>query len=356
MYVIAWYKHEEWLFRFGGNNNHKKTKTNESITVGNKETNTELNMEFSTLKTSVGKKVNEPISVTQVLVTKFVGSLNDASVYADVYIESPNTTGPTINVVNSETTSPNQNGGDQFPLALVHKVNDRMKNFLYVYFIGKRLAFPVIEWFVRNNWEKYGLEKFHDVLLVAYTSDGLSLMDTKISTLMMLDSYTNSMCLESWGRSSYARILIEMKACNEFSDHLVMVVPNLKGNGYTKETIRIEYEYEPPRSSTCLIFALNDENLIIKEVETGSMATTSGTQEEGQSFTSIVDTINVLDKQLLEGKLVLVDYDGKSLEKVDYLGNLGSDDEVEPVENEMPSFLASKPMGGGYGSKSLLKQ
>ncbi|GKG16404.1 hypothetical protein Tco_0358727, partial [Tanacetum coccineum] len=62
------------------------------------------------------------------------------------------------------------------------------------------------------------------------------------------------MCLESWGRSSYARVLIEINACNDFSDNLVMVVPNLEGTGYTKETIRIEYEWEPPRCSTCLIF------------------------------------------------------------------------------------------------------
>nr|GEX59205.1 hypothetical protein [Tanacetum cinerariifolium] len=48
---------------------------------------------------------------------------------------------------------------------------------------------------------------------------------------MMLDSYINSMCLESWGRSSYARILIEINACDEYSDILVMVVPNLEGQG-----------------------------------------------------------------------------------------------------------------------------
>nr|GEX72066.1 hypothetical protein [Tanacetum cinerariifolium] len=56
------------------------------------------------------------------------------------------------------------------------------------------------------------------------------------------------------GRSSYARVLIEINACNNFSDNLVMVVPNLEGNGFTKETIRIEYEWKPPSCSTCLIY------------------------------------------------------------------------------------------------------
>ncbi|GJX33851.1 hypothetical protein Tco_0245408 [Tanacetum coccineum] len=37
------------------------------------------------------------------------------------------------------------------PLASVHEVSDIMKNSLYGYFIGKRLAFLVMEWFARNN-------------------------------------------------------------------------------------------------------------------------------------------------------------------------------------------------------------
>nr|GEW28671.1 hypothetical protein [Tanacetum cinerariifolium] len=168
--------------------------------------------------------------------------------------------------------------------------------------------------------------KFHDVPLVAYISNGLSLMATKIGTTMMLDSYTNLLCLESCGRSSYSGILIEINACNEFSDHSVMAVPNLEGNGYTKETNRIEYEWESPRCRTCLIFGhspidcpivtpkrvVNQKDKVIEEVATGSMATTLGTQEEGQSSTPIVDKINVLEKQILEGKLVLVDDDGET--------------------------------------------
>ncbi|GKE43238.1 hypothetical protein Tco_1470522 [Tanacetum coccineum] len=75
---------------------------------------------------------------------------------------------------------------------------------------------------IRYN-KLYHLENNKD----SYTSDGLSLIATKIGTPMMLDSYTNSMCLESWGRSSHARVLIEIDACNDFNDNLVMVVPNL---------------------------------------------------------------------------------------------------------------------------------
>ncbi|GKB30979.1 zinc knuckle CX2CX4HX4C containing protein [Tanacetum coccineum] len=158
---------------------------------------------------------------------------------------------------------------------------------------------------------------FHDILLVAYTSDGLSLMAKKIGNPMMLDSYTNSMCLESWGQSSYARILIEINACNDFSDHLVMAIPNLKGNGYTKETIRIKYEWEPPRCSPCLIFGHSHADCP-KSLKVAPIRVVNQKDK--------VDKINVLEKHILEGKLVLVDDDGKPLEKVEYLVNLGSDD------------------------------
>ncbi|GJR10392.1 ribonuclease H-like domain-containing protein [Tanacetum coccineum] len=337
------------------------------------------------------------------------------------------------------------------PLAPVHEVNDRMKNSLYGYFIGKRLAFPIVEWFVCNNCEKYGLKKvttvkeffffkfsskegvdsvlrdgtwiireipiflnkwspfvsllkeelshvpvwvkFHDVPLVAYTSDGLSFMATKI------------------------------------------------GNGYTKETIRIEYEWVPPRCSTYLLYghslvdcpkaapnrvvnsmdkdkcqksgtddecfievkkkktggtinslkttpfvatskasklgynkespnnkgngffslsysfgALNVENLIIEKVETSNKATTSGMQEERQTSTPLFKKTNVFGKQILEGKLVLVDDDRKPIDKVDYAGNTGSEDKVEPIDNETTSFLGIKTNGVGYGIRSLFKQ
>ncbi|GKE22601.1 hypothetical protein Tco_1434113 [Tanacetum coccineum] len=139
---------------------------------------------------------------------------------------------------------------------------------------------------------------------------------------MMLDSYMNSICLESWGRSSYARILIEIDACNGFSDNLIMVVPNHEGPGYMIETIRVKYDV----------------------------------QEEGQSATPLVENINMFEKQMLEGKCVLMDDDGKPLKNIAYLDDHDSEDEVEPVDNEMANFLASKPSRVGYGTKSLLEQ
>ncbi|GKC51219.1 hypothetical protein Tco_1073964 [Tanacetum coccineum] len=91
--------------------------------------------------------------------------------------------------------------------------------------------------------------------------------------------------------------------------------------------------------------ALNVKNPVIEEVVTGNMATTSGTQNERRSTTPLAERINVLEKQMLKGKLVLLDDNRKQLKKVDYSGNTCSEDEVEPIDNETVSFLASKPIG-----------
>ncbi|GJS21107.1 zinc knuckle CX2CX4HX4C containing protein [Tanacetum coccineum] len=184
--------------------------------------------------------------------------------------------------------------------------------------------------------------KFHDVMLVAYTSYGLSLIATKIGSPMMLDSYTNSMRWESWGRSNYAIILIKINASNDFSDNLIMAVLNLEGIGYTKETIplkRVVNIMDKGKGGSSRIddegftkvkkkksggndravrrlltssngtFSLSNsfENSVNEEVETSNKAFTYGVQEEGQLSTP-----------------------------------LGSEDEVEFVDNEMASYLTSK--------------
>ncbi|GJT91922.1 hypothetical protein Tco_1080767 [Tanacetum coccineum] len=77
---------------------------------------------------------------------------------------------------------------------------------------------------------------------------------------MMLDSYTNTICLESWGRSSYARATVEVNAEKDLIKEMVVVVLKHEEHGYRKETISIEYEWKQPRFTTCMIFGhSNDE-------------------------------------------------------------------------------------------------
>ncbi|GKE15084.1 zinc knuckle CX2CX4HX4C containing protein, partial [Tanacetum coccineum] len=50
------------------------------------------------------------------------------------------------------------------PFEAVEEVKSRFSNTLYGFFIGKRLAFPLVENYVKNTWAKYGLKRIqlHD--------------------------------------------------------------------------------------------------------------------------------------------------------------------------------------------------
>ncbi|GJS71534.1 glutathione S-transferase T3-like protein [Tanacetum coccineum] len=56
-------------------------------------------------------------------------------------------------------------------------------------------------------------------------------------------------------KSSYARAMIELWADVELKDTLVVDIPKFEGEGYTRSTIRVEYERKPQRCSTCKVFS-----------------------------------------------------------------------------------------------------
>ncbi|GKD10575.1 hypothetical protein Tco_1190260 [Tanacetum coccineum] len=72
--------------------------------------------------------------------------------------------------------------------------------------------------------------KLYDVPIMTFMKDGLSAIATKLGTLLMLDSYTTSMPMKSWGQSSFIRAVINLRADVELNDTLVLVVPKLEGN------------------------------------------------------------------------------------------------------------------------------
>ena len=77
--------------------------------------------------------------------------------------------------------------------------------------------------------------KLHDVPMAAFSEDGLSLIATKIGKPLMLDSYTSTMCMESWGRCSFARCLIEFRANEMLKESVTVAIPLLDGYGCTTE-------------------------------------------------------------------------------------------------------------------------
>nr|GEY54457.1 hypothetical protein [Tanacetum cinerariifolium] len=93
-----------------------------------------------------------------------------------------------------------------------------------------------------NNQVNFRTLEIHDVPMAAFTVDGLSAIDTKLGKPIMMDSYTTSMCNESWGRSSYARVMIEIQLDRERKESMTIAMHNLEDDGVTKEMITFEYE------------------------------------------------------------------------------------------------------------------
>ncbi|GKB39614.1 zinc finger, CCHC-type containing protein [Tanacetum coccineum] len=74
--------------------------------------------------------------------------------------------------------------------------------------------------------------KFHGVHITAFGDVDLSSIATKLGNPLMLDYYTSDMCMQSWGRSSYARVMIEFQVDVELKDNIVVAMPRIKGEGY----------------------------------------------------------------------------------------------------------------------------
>ncbi|GKC20452.1 reverse transcriptase domain-containing protein [Tanacetum coccineum] len=295
-------------------------------------------------------------------------------------------------------------------------ISARFANTVYGFFLGKRVAYPVVANYVRNTWsldailengpwficnnplilKKWNPDvnllkedmgnvpvwvKLHGVPMTAFSEDGLSVITTKLGTPLMLDSYTSDMCIQSYGRSSYARAMIEVRADVELKDTIVVAMPKLTGESNFKGVpvgLKVGFKpvkqvYNRKKDAEPIIEVSNSNpfnalNSVENDVDLGTNVGTSNlaskeTNSSGSSFwnvgssststTPIVDKIDKLEKLIIDGKVSLVDDEGKPLKKVDYPGNHDSEDEVELVDNEMTSFLASERVG--FGTNSLLE-
>nr|GEX11702.1 hypothetical protein [Tanacetum cinerariifolium] len=110
------------------------------------------------------------------------------------------------------------------------KVKSRYGNSIVGFFLGSDQVIDKGPWMIRKSpiilskWSpsvslKKGevtkvpvWVKMYNVPVLAYSEDGLSLLATQIGKPIMLDAFTSSMCVESWGRISFARALIEIDA------------------------------------------------------------------------------------------------------------------------------------------------
>ncbi|GJU29762.1 zinc knuckle CX2CX4HX4C containing protein [Tanacetum coccineum] len=170
------------------------------------------------------------------------------------------------------------------PRKVVEKVSTRFEHTLYGYFIGKRMAFPVVEYYVRNNWAKHGLKRImmntkgfffykfdsragleaileggpwlihnSSIILKLWSMDTIFLKEelTRISIWVKLHDVPIQVLKRM---SSFARCLIKINSEADLVDVVTIGIPSLIGDDSTVETIRVEYEWRPPMCDICKIF------------------------------------------------------------------------------------------------------
>nr|GEX55666.1 hypothetical protein [Tanacetum cinerariifolium] len=262
---------------------------------------------ISSLEDTAIPKSFSPLST---MVTTTTSNAPGKSSYANI------TGKPSGNKVSVRTLfTPGVNGIDVVvPMDSIHAISERFANTAYEFFLGKKVAYPVVANYVRNTWGKYGLVRsmfssstrlfsfqFNSIdgldamLKNAFNKDGLSAITTKLGNPLMLDSYTSDMCMQSWGRSSYARVMIELRADVELKDNIVVAMPKIIREGH--------YTFD------------NDVKF--------------GTNE---------GTTNLVNNVATSSKLRLLDNDGKPLVPT---GIVESDSEVEVVFDETANLMIS---------------
>ncbi|GJV58032.1 hypothetical protein Tco_1459037 [Tanacetum coccineum] len=269
------------------------------------------------------------------------------------------------------------------PMESIRAISERFDNTAYGLFWESRWPTPLLLTMLGTLGDK-----LHGFPVTAFSEDGLSSIATKLGTPFMLDSYTYDMCIQSWGRSSYAKALIEVQANVELKNNIVVAIPKLVGDGfYTYEcpknkdsdvvknmkkpsqtpkgvSVGPKLGFKPVKQVFRQVFKKNNVNTTCnkkKNVEPTIEVSNSNPSDVLNSVENDVDlgtnggTSNLASKRLILVFLVtLVDDEGNPLTKVDYSGDHDIEDEVASVDNDMANFLDSKK--DGYGTNSMWEE
>ncbi|GJW81181.1 hypothetical protein Tco_0145156 [Tanacetum coccineum] len=147
--------------------------------------------------------------------------------------------------------------------------------------------------------------------------------------------------------SSYARTMIELRADVELKDTIVVAMRKLIREGFYTCTVHVEYEWKPPRNKK------NDAEPT-KNVSNSNPFDVLNSVENDVDLGTNGRTSNLFEKQIIDGKVTLVDDEGEPVKKVNYPVDHDSEDEVASVDNYMARSMASEKVG--FGTNSLLEQ
>ncbi|GKD90867.1 ribonuclease H-like domain-containing protein [Tanacetum coccineum] len=97
--------------------------------------------------------------------------------------------------------------------------------------------------------------------------------------------------MESWSRSIYARAKIYLHAHIELRESMIVAIPRLDRNGSILVTIRVEYEWKPPRYALCKTFGHCNEQCHKKIISVQTVTL----DEVAKPCTSSVEMVDKVD-------------------------------------------------------------
>ncbi|GKA72280.1 reverse transcriptase domain, reverse transcriptase zinc-binding domain protein, partial [Tanacetum coccineum] len=209
-------------------------------------------------------------------------------------------------------------------------ISKRFVNIAYGFFLGKRVAYPVVANYVRNTWGKYGLVR-------SMFSSSTWLFSFQFSSMEGLNAM-----LENGPWSSYARAMIELRADVELKDNIVAAMPKINREGYytcTGETMNMKKTSQIPKAF------LVGQKIGFKPKQGYQPVSKKTTANTSANKKKNVDPPKEVTNPF--EVLTSVENDEDTSTKID------SEVEVALDNNELASFLAKKD---GYGIQSLLEQ
>nr|GEX02656.1 auxilin-like protein [Tanacetum cinerariifolium] len=161
-------------------------------------------------------------------------------------------------------------------------------------------------------------------------------------------------------RSSYARAMIEIRANVELKDNIVVDMPKITKEWNYTCNIRVEYEWKPPRCTSCKVFGHTHEDCP-KNIGVG---VTMNLKKTSQAPKGIPVGTKMGFEQNKEYRHVSKKHTGNSsgnkkrgvnfTNKVEYTRDHDSKDEVASDDNSIDHSLASKKTG--FGTQILVEQ
>ncbi|GJS96301.1 hypothetical protein Tco_0803269 [Tanacetum coccineum] len=237
--------------------------------------------------------------------------------------------------------TPARNGVDvTVPLESIRSISEQFENTAYGFFLRKRMAYPVVA-----NYDS--LDAMLENGPLTFSDDGLSVIATKLDTPLMLESYISDMCMQSWGKSSYAREMIDLQADVELKDTIMVF-------GHVLD--------ECPKNM-CLDVVKNLKTLrqAARGVQDGPNVGFKPTKQVYRPVSNMISANTSDDDDLgTNGGNSKLAWKGKSFYKAVTKGNEDSKSEVEVVFDETANLMASTSLKGrsdrGYDTNSLLEQ